>query len=478
MKEMIAVQDLQAGMFVEELDRPWLGTPFLIEGFLIEDDEQLEQLRGCCSFVHVDRNRSTGTQWREPERAKAPERRAVEPGRQGNLVWHGRSGARGAVPDFLCLLRHFREGSMDSDTSQRAGGGLLARLAGLFGSSGEADPEDARELRPAQATEGRAEVYPVRTSVEQEMIAVAPAFYEARAVVERLIRDVESRTVPDLSQLTSTVSTLVQSVVRNPDALLWLTRLKRADEYAYNHAIDVSVHLAVFGRFIGLPPAAIEMLGTVGLMQDVGLVSLPAELLNKPGPLQPAEKKIFVEHVRHSIRILREECHLNEKVIETVARHHERIDGQGYPLGLIGEKIGIYAEMAGLVDTYCAMLSRRPYRSAVSTQAALEKINTLRNRKFSDAIVNQFVQCVGLYPIGTLVEMESGEIGVVIAQNRVRRLKPRLMLILGHDKKPLKHPATLNLLRDPVSRTGRPHAIRQALPPDAYGIDPQEYLLA
>jgi HD-GYP domain-containing protein (c-di-GMP phosphodiesterase class II) len=354
-----------------------------------------------------------------------------------------------------------------------------ARLAGIFKWESREDELDSLpSTKFVDAVEGPAEVYPALASVEEELLTIAPVFQEASVTVEKLLHDVQCGATPDLRHVTTTVGDLVQSVVRNPDALIWLTRLKRTDQYAFDHALDVSVHLMVFGRFLGLPEPTLEMLGTVGLMQDVGILNLPPALLHKQGPLTSAEMKVFTTHVQHSVQIVRERCNMDQEVIEIVSRHHERVDGNGYPLGLKGEEIGLYGEMAGLVDSYCAMLSQRPYRSALSAQRALEKINLLRNKKFSDAVVDQFIQCLGLYPVGTLVELESGEVAVVIAQNHIRRLKPKVMIILGPDKKPMKYPSTFDLLFDPPSPTGEPHAIRQSLPSDAYGIDPKEYFLA
>lgn len=521
MREIVAVQDLKLGMFVAELDRPWLGTPFAIQGFLVEDEEHLAQLRRFCRFVYIDRSRSAGEHWREPAQPQPRMRRRPTLARAGSVGPTVAIHREAMMPDFFTILRLLREGSARNTTARNApidttashagassvpghvprietarypyeaitddvepntptvgGGGLFARLAGLF----RWDPSEERTapsgMKSLVATEEPPQVYPVLTSVEEELITVAPVFHEASVAVEKLLHDIQVSATPDLKQVTATVSTLVQSVVRNPDALIWLTRLKRTDQYAFDHALDVSVYLVVFGRFLGLPEATLEMLGTVGLMQDVGLVNLPPDLLHKPGRFTPAEMKVFAGHVQHSVRIMRDRCNLSEEIIETVSRHHERVNGKGYPHGLQGDEIGIYGEMAGLVDSYCALLSQRPYRTALTSQRALEKIYGWRNKKFSETVIDQFIQCLGLYPIGTLVELESGEVAVVIGQNRVRRLKPKLMVLLGPDKTPLKYPSTIDLLFDPPSPTGAPHAIRQALPSDAYGIDPREYFLA
>jgi hypothetical protein len=161
-----------------------------------------------------------------------------------------------------------------------------------------------------------------------------------------------------------------------------------------------------------------------------------------------------------------------------IAAHHERYDGTGYPRGLEGMSIPLAAEMAGIIDTYCAMTRERVYRGAVSSQRAMETLNQQRNKQFRDTLVDQFLQCIGLYPIGTLVELNSGEVAVVIQQNQVRRLQPRVLVLLAPDKSIERFPRTLDLLMQPESAEGEPYRIVQALPPNAYGIDPKDFYLA
>ena len=154
---------------------------------------------------------------------------------------------------------------------------------------------------------------------------------------------------------------------------------------------------------------------------DVGKARIPDEILNKPGKLTEAEFERMKSHVVQSKLILMATPGISPIALEVAAQHHERFDGTGYPRGLEGMSIPLPAEMAGIIDTYCAMTRDRVYREAVSSQRAMETLNQLRNTQFRDTLVDQFLQCIGLYPIGTLVELNSGEVGVVIQQNQVRR---------------------------------------------------------
>lgn len=423
-------------MYVSELDRPWLGTPFLLQGFLIDESRQIAQLQQLCRTVLVDRRRSVGDQY-------APRVRERDTPLAGLPGTGGRGAASAASPgdgDFLPIMRRLRE---------------------------RAAPSAVPRNRPS-----------VRESrLETELLYSAPIIDDVYRTLEAIRQGVDAAGNVDLTRVRGLVEEMAAGVERNPDAMLWLTRLKRTDQYSYDHAVDVSVHLMVFGRFLGLGGAAIEELGLAGLMQDIGKARLDPEILGKPSALTEAEYLEIQSHVASSLELLLGQHAFSSGVLEIVAAHHERHDGSGYPSRLNGEKLGLHAELAGLVDTYCAMTRHRVFSAAVSSQKALEMLVRMRGTKFREALVDQFVQCVGLYPIGTLVELNTGEVAVVIQQNQVRRLKPRLLILLAQDKTLERRPRSLDLMFDPTTPTGAPYRIRHALPPNAHGIDPAEFFL-
>lgn len=444
-RELIAATDARLGMFVVELDRPWVGTPFLLQGFLIDDDRTLEQLRECCRFIYIDRSRSVGEHYAPPQDdAGAPH---AGHGAQRQAVTDAGPGASGNQLSFLEALALVRKGGLDAAAARR--------LAG-----------DAVGDRPETH------------SVERELVRASPVMAEAEAVFEQVIADVRENRKPDIAQVTECVDDMLQSVKRNPDALLWLIRLKKYDRYSYHHALDVTVHLMVFAHSMGFSEDGATVLGVAGMMQDVGKLRLPERVLQKAGRLSRIEMEIAKSHVEFSTQIILQEPNPIPGLVEIVSRHHERIDGSGYPAGLRDGAIGLRAEMAGLVDTFCAMTSKRAYDEPLSTQRALEALGRQRDVKFSANVVDGFIQCIGLYPAGTLVELNSGEVAVVIAQNRVRRLQPRVLVLLCSDKTPNNHPPTLDLLYSPLTPTGEPYRILRALPTGAYGIDPSEFYLS
>ena len=163
--------------------------------------------------------------------------------------------------------------------------------------------------------------------------------------------------------------------------------------------------------------------------------------------------------------------------IEIVAQHHERVDGSGYPHQLVQSELSITSQAAGLIDTYCAITSHKSYAKGVYHQQALDEIHTLSGKQFSEQLVDQFVQFMGMYPVSSLVAMNTGEVGVVIQQNQVRRLLPRIMLLLDPTKNRYEAPIMVNLLNNPTTPTGETYRISRSLPPDSYGLNPSDFFL-
>lgn len=442
--ELIAAQDLRVGMFVVELDRPWEGTPFLLQGFVVEDDRTLVQLRSLCRFVYIDRTRSLDAHYRsDPDEdvaaqvgrsARAPAQRPADD-----------ADAAARQAGFLEVLDLVRKGKLDSANARRL-----------------ATPSPGDEP----------------CAVERELVRAAMSFERTASAFDSVVSDVQGSRKPDLATVVGGVEDMMRSVRRNPDALLWLLRLKRHDSTSYQHALEVSVHMMLFARSLGFAEEGATLLGVAGLMQDIGKIRLPQRVLKKQGPLTRLEMEIARTHVEFSKQIISQSTNGLAGLLEVVERHHERIDGTGYPRGLRGDEVGLQGEMAGIVDTFCTMTGTRHYGEVLSSQRALEALVKLRDLKFSAAVVDAFIQCVGLYPAGTLVELSSGEVGVVIAQNRVRRLQPRVLVLLGPDKTPNRYPPTLDLLYAPRTPSGAPYSITRSLPPGAYGVDPAEFYLS
>ena len=361
-KVTVLTLDLQAGMFVSDLDRPWIETPFLMQGLLIENDSQIAILQQHCQSVTVDRSRSLGEAYARRDNGKD------EPRQAGALpVFRQATDAR--PNDFANICRQLRH------------------------------QPNIRRYRYALDISAHDQ----QSRLEPELLYSAPIIDDVKKSLKKIRGAIASTETISLNEVGNQVTEMARAVERNPDAMIWLARLRSADEYSYDHALDVSMHLMVFARFLGLPAKTMEQISIAGLLQDIGKVDIPAEILSKPGNLTDAEYQLIQSHVAASLEMLLGRAQFPTSVLEIIASHHERSDGSGYPRRLKGERIGFHGELAGLVDTYCAMTRTRAYDTAVSSQKALESLIQMRGTKFREPVVDQFIQCTGLYPIGSLL---------------------------------------------------------------------------
>jgi HD-GYP domain-containing protein (c-di-GMP phosphodiesterase class II) len=387
-KKRVAVQELQFGMYVAELDRPWTDTPFMFQGFVLATPQQLEALKKYCREVVVDFERS-------------------------------------ALPE-------------------------------------------PKPLRVA---------YPERAPVEAEIRPARTAYTSSRTLMREVLSAVRIGRTLDAERVKAAVSSMTESVLRNPDALLLFSQLRAKGEYTESHALDVSIYMITFGRFLQLEPGQIEFLGYLGLLQDIGKVRLPKELLEKRGRLTIEEFERAKLHVRYSAEILRATPGLPGDLARIAALHHERHDGSGYPKGLRGGEIGMIGSIAAIVDTFDALTVKRPYAEPVSPSAAISMLYKWRGVFFDANLVEQFIQCIGIFPVGSLVQLNSGEVGVVIAQNPAKRLLPRVMVIQDAKKNPLHPHKMLDLSRSPKASADEPYRILSTLEYGSVPFDPDELFM-
>jgi HD-GYP domain-containing protein (c-di-GMP phosphodiesterase class II) len=205
------------------------------------------------------------------------------------------------------------------------------------------------------------------------------------------------------------------------------------------------------------------MAGLVGLLLDVGKLKIPSEVLAKRERLTPEELVLVRSHVTHSVAILDATPGISPEVVRAVAMHHERYDGSGYPKGLRGDELGLIASIAGLVDTFVGLTSKRPYASPVAPSNALNMLHKWRGTAFHPILVEQFIRCIGIFPVGAVVELNSGEVAVVIAQNLEKRLQPRIMVVRDAAGNPLRPQKLLDLSKAPKVNAEEPYRIRRTL---------------
>jgi putative nucleotidyltransferase with HDIG domain len=417
-KRKVDVKDLRVGMYVCDLDRPWLETPFLFQGFEIRSVSEVAELQRYCKQVYV---------------------------LEGQDPRNGGVAARTTIPAAGAAVQRERNIRIEQD---------LLKITN----------------HPAARSQ-----YPELTTLEQEVEQVREAYRSTRALLFQVMEDARLGRRLDAPGAKRAVGQLVESVIRNPDALTCFIQLKKRHEYTAQHSLRVCVLALLLGRQLGFNAQQLNLLGLGALLHDVGKMKVPVEILDKPRALSAEEFEIMKSHVPEGVKIVENTPGVPGESLEVVRGHHERIDGAGYAAGLRGEDIGIFGLIGAIADCYDAITSDRVYHHAISPHAALKKMYEWRGSAFHPPLVEQFIQCLGIYPVGSVVELNTGEIGVVAALNRVRRLKPRVVLIRRRDGTPYPLAPAVNL-ETRLTPEGRPCEIERVLEPEACGINPAIFL--
>ena len=406
--DKIAVQQLRIGMYVVELDRPWLDTPFLVQGFIVRNVEQLETLKRLCNHVYIDSGRS---------------------------------------------LSHAHTDRPPPVTPKRN------RLT----------EDKLREVFKTAITP-----YQDRTALEDEMTTARSIYDDYEHMVTRLYDSVRAENTINMREVNSTVAELVESVLRNPDACMLLAKLRRKGDYIYNHAIGCSIWSAALGRQLGLPKRMGQSIATGAMLADVGKVKLSDRLLLKSEQLTEEELTLARSHVAKGLEVLAESPGVDNIARQMLETHHERHNGKGYPRGLKGAAIPVYGRIAAIVDTYDALINDKPYRKALPASEAVKVLYHVRNEDFQAELVEEFIQAVGIYPSGSLVELSNGQVGIVVGEHRRRRLRPRLLMLLDAAGARLEPRQYIDLYSVTHDDTGTPLEIRRSLVPEECGIDPDD----
>ena len=411
----IDVNNVKLGMFVARLDRPWLGTPFRFQGFWVRNMEAIDNLKMYCSTVWVRTDKKG-----RPTDVEDP----------GEVDWRDR------------IVRSDRE----------------ARLI------------DYLPQKPVQHLD--------TVLVEEELEAAQLARRKLCEALDEVVDDIRRDRKIAVAGLKDAVSGLTDSVLRNPDACMWLRLVKNRDSYTYYHLLDTSALSIAFARHLGFSHAELSDIGLGAMLIDIGKLKLPDELIAKTARLTEEEQSLARRHVEFGVELVREAPGINARILEIVAHHHERYDGKGYPGGLAFRKIPPFARMVSIADFFDAVTSDKPYAPGISPHDAMRKLYDEGDKAFQRELVEQFIQSIGIYPTGTLVELSTGEVGVIVGQNRVRRLKPRLMLILDADRQPLDPFVELDLMALPGAKDGRGAvSIKRSVEPELFGIDPRQFYI-
>ncbi len=313
--------------------------------------------------------------------------------------------------------------------------------------------------------------------VERELESAAKALTQTRRTLTDVFASVRAGKLLEASRVKESVQGITEGVLRNPDALQLFTRLEEKGEHTQSHALDVAVYMTTFGHFLEMQLDEITMLGYLGLLQDVGKLRVSTTLIEKPGRLNFEEFEQAKMHVQYSSDLIEETPNLPHGLSALALLHHERHDGSGYPKGLKGSQIGRIGAIAAIVDTFDALTMKRPYADPVTPSAALGMLYKWRGAFFDSTLVEQFIRCIGVFPVGSVVELNSGEVGIVFSQNYERRLQPRVMVIRDANGNNLRPQKVIDLARAPMATKDEPYRIHRTLEFGRMGVSMKDIFM-
>jgi putative nucleotidyltransferase with HDIG domain len=421
MIKRIPVSRLRVGMFVHNLHSNWLKHPFLFNSFYLDSPKKLQRiLESGISELDIDTDKGVDV-----------ELPSSDPSHQASTT---------------------AEGDSRSQTS-----------SGMH---------PVTESPKTPRTTSSTHLMPVPLSQEVEQARHVQR--EANNVMQSVLADVRIGKQIKLERVEGVVGKVTDSIFRNRDALVSLTRIKQKDNYTFQHSVSVCVLLISFCRELGYDREIIEDAGVGGLLHDVGKMRVPNEILNKPGALTAEEFEIMKTHAAVAPDILRQTPGISQLAIDIAGQHHERFDGSGYPHGLKGEEISVFSQLAGIVDVYDAMTSVRVYKAAMDPGDVLKKIYELKSSHFRGELALSFIRMIGIYPVGTLVGLKSGYLAVVVAQHKKDLLRPRVRILMNMKKRSMAPHRDVDLSHP--ERPDKQDAIVGPELPSHWEIDPFEYL--
>lgn len=346
---VLPVEQLQPGMYVAKLDRPWEETPFLFQGFLLEDQDDVSQVQAVCDSVTIDIHSSVEVQ-----------------------VTHNRKGGR---------------------TTQTTA------------------------------------VRKSRQPVERALPAARNTFDSSSALVRNIFDDVRLGKAVDAPAARDAVSACVDSIIDNPSALTLLTRIREKDAYTAEHSLSVSILSIALGRRLGMSREQLNELGMCAMLHDVGKIMVPTHILNKPDKLSAAEMEVMKSHTTEGRDVLLSNPDVPGSSIDVAHAHHERLDGSGYPRGLKAHQITPFSKLVAITDTFDAMTADRCYQKGRSNMQAFSLLTKGRNTRWDSEMVIQFIETIGIYPPGTVVQLSSGQVAVVLESHPQLKLRPKVLIL-------------------------------------------------
>lgn len=329
--------------------------------------------------------------------------------------------------------------------------------------------KDITQVFVSLSSTTKEQVYRTETTLADEIPIARKALQAANEVYIQAVNDIRKQGIISEGELQDAVKALVNSIGRNPSALTWLTA-QQDKGTGYVSPISVTALALTVGRAMRLPQDSMECLAIATLFQDVGMLTMPGDILNKKEPLTTAERDVLKGHVDASVKLLERSGSFPSMVIETVRQHHERMDGSGYPRGLTGDDISTLAAIAGVSDVYQAATADRAYRKGKTSFQALMELYGDSGNNFDKSVVEQFIQCIGIFPVGSFVELNTREIALVINRDIEHQLKPTIKIVFNADGDRLEEAPIIDLA-NPVRSDGSIRLVTKVIDPEEKNLD-------
>jgi HD-GYP domain-containing protein (c-di-GMP phosphodiesterase class II) len=420
----IKVEDLKVGMFVVNVDRPWFKHPFLTAQKKITSENQIHKLQEYgIQEVYIDPERGLDTPVSQPPEDFSP---APQP-----IV--GTEEERALVQE------------LPADTAQK-----------VIPFSSE-PPEEG-----------------ILWAKEIEMARVVQR--EAQIVIRDILQDVRLGKNIESERVKRVVNSMIDSIFHNQAALVSLTRIKDYDEYTFVHSINVCIFCLTLGRHLNFSREELEQMGIGALLHDIGKMKIPPHILNKAGKLTEKEFAEIKKHPLYTLELLEKAKDIPEASKDVALQHHERYNGRGYPYGLKAEEIGRFGQIAAIIDVYDAITTDRVYKKAIPLHEGIRTIYQGIREDFNQVLVERFIQCVGIYPAGTLVLLDSGEIGIVSAVNQDKLLRPNVLLIHRDGETPYRQPFVVDLMEKGEDSQGFKRTIARPIDFRQWNIPVEDFL--
>lgn len=411
MKIKVLSENLKLGMYISDLDRPWIESPFLFQGFLVIKDEDIQQVQSICRYVYVDSE-------------KTP-------------------------LDIIATLKTLST-SIQKPIQKKK------RKPEKF------DFTDTQTIKKANFD---------KDSFTENLVNARKARDKTRSYIDSMLDEARMGKIVDTRKAKLLVAELADNIANNLDASMWLTQLKNRDEYTAIHSLNVCVLSLTFGSALKLSNDDLKELGLGALLHDIGKMQVPLKILNKPGKLTKDEFEIMKSHPSKGYELIKNDESLSPAVLTIVKSHHERLNGEGYPDKLAEQDISYFTKIVSITDVYDAITSDRCYHDGMTPHEALKRLYEWMPNNFDTELMQAFIRTIGIYPVGSVVELKTGHIGLVVKLNDSHRLKPVVMLIMNRDKEFYPRRKLINLASSIWNKKNAQPEIKRILDAKEFNID-------